>query len=124
MPELAGRYPVRSLGGREISPLSGARAPARQRSSVLFPAPSPPTTAVTWPAGTDSVTSASATVLPYRTQTAVAPQAAWAASARAVSVMAAGPVTPEPDWARPTAGAGRALGPQARGSCGTGASRR
>src|SRR5215472_18473589 len=81
MPELAGRYPVRSLDGLLTVPESGASDPARQRSSVVLPAPSPPTTAVTWPAGACSVTPDTAVVLPYLTVRSVAPHAASARSA-------------------------------------------
>src|SRR5580704_7404603 len=119
MPELAGKYPDRSLAGRRTVPVSGAITPARHLSRVVLPAPSPPTTAVTWPAGAASDTPASAAVLPYRTQSSVAPQAAWPASA---AVMLPPPAGPGPRSGRRDARRARdRTGPD---SAGTEASRR
>src|SRR5215467_2352240 len=115
MPELAGRYPVRSLDGLLTVPESGASVPARQRSSVVLPAPSPPTTAVTWPAGTSTLTPASAAVFPYLTLTSLAP---YPVRLVVALFMPQPPARRRPAWRRGAPGA------RAPGSGGTAAWRR
>ena len=78
-----GEVVVHAGARRQISDPPGARAadrppatasaPATQRSSVVLPAPSPPTTAVTWPGGAATVTWSSARTPPKLTETAAAP---------------------------------------------------
>ena len=60
-------------GAAGPAPLAGRTVPARARSSVVLPAPSPPTTAVTSPCGTARVTPSSATRPAKVTHRSVAP---------------------------------------------------
>ena len=53
-----------SRSGRRTVPAVGRTVPARARSRVVLPAPSPPTTAATVPAATSKVTSSQPTVGP------------------------------------------------------------
>src|SRR5262249_986501 len=59
--------------GSRTWPLLTACAPARQRSRVVRPAPSPPTTALTWPGTARKVTWSSASLSPYRTHASSVP---------------------------------------------------
>ncbi|CPU66280.1 Uncharacterised protein [Mycobacteroides abscessus] len=73
LPDEAGRNPSCAFSGELTCPESGTTCRTSVRSSVVLPAPSPPTTATTWPAGTSTVTSWSARRSPKDTLTDVTP---------------------------------------------------
>ena len=66
VPDALGAWPADHARGHR-------QAPATQRSSVVLPAPSPPTTAVTWPDGTATLTWSRARRSPKLTETASVP---------------------------------------------------